>query len=91
MLTLLFLIGRGYYQIGKMNYKEKKMNRDLDGIYLRIKRDDKWQSICLSDMAREELENNLNSERGEWLKGAVIHLALTLHDIGEQFNIRREE
>lgn len=67
------------------------MNRDLDGIYLRIKRDDKWQSICLSDMAREELENNLNSERGEWLKGAVIHLALTLHDIGEQFNIRREE
>ena len=25
MLTLLFLIGRGCYQIGKMNYKEKIM------------------------------------------------------------------
>lgn len=67
------------------------MNRDLDGIYLRIKRDDRWQSICLSDMTREELENNLNSERGEWLKSAVIHLALTLHDIGEQFDIIRGE
>lgn len=25
MLTLLFLIGRGCYQIGEMNYKEKIM------------------------------------------------------------------
>ena len=25
MLTLLFLIGRGCYQIGEMNYKERRM------------------------------------------------------------------
>ena len=24
---------------------------------------------------------------GEWLKGAVIHLALTLHEIGNLFDI----
>ena len=65
------------------------MNRELDGIYLRIKRDEKWQAICLSDMTKEELEENLNPERGEWLKGAVIHLALTLHEIGETFSIVR--
>lgn len=64
------------------------MNRNLDGIYLRIKRDDKWQPVCLSDMTVEELEENLNPERGEWLKGAVIHLAQTLQNIGEQFGIR---
>ena len=63
------------------------MNRDLDGIYLRIKRDGKWQAVCLSDMTKEELEENLDSERGEWLKGAVIHLALTLHEIGNLFDI----
>ena len=63
------------------------MNRDLDGIYLRIKRDGKYQAVCLSDMTREELEENLNPERGEWLKGAVIHLALTLHEIGNLFDI----
>lgn len=67
------------------------MNRNLDGIYLRIKRDGKYQAVCLSDMTREELEESLNPERGEWLKGAVIHLALTLHEIGEMFSIVREE
>ncbi len=63
------------------------MNRDLDGIYLRIKRDGKYQAVCLSDMTKEELEEVLNPERGEWLKGAVIHLALTLNEIGNLFNI----
>lgn len=64
-----------------------RVKRDLDGIYLRIKRNGKYQSLCLSDMTKEELEENLNPERGEWLKGAVIHLALTLHEIGNLFNI----
>ena len=64
-----------------------RMNRQLDGIYLRIKRDGKFQNICLSDMTREELEANLNPDHGEWLKGAVIHLALTLHAIGDKFCI----
>lgn len=63
------------------------MNRNLDGIYLRVKRDGKWQSICLSDMTREELEETLNPERGEWLKGAVIHLAMMLRAVGDKFNI----
>lgn len=65
------------------------MKRNLDGIYLRVKRDDKYQAICLSDMTKEELEASLNPERGEWLKGAVIHLALTLHAIGDMFGIVR--
>lgn len=67
------------------------MNRNLDGIYLRVKRDDKWQPICLSDMTKEELEETLNPERGEWLKGAVIHLALTLHAIGDKFGLTAVE
>ena len=64
-----------------------RMNRNLDGIYLRIKRNGKYQAVCLSDMTREELEENLNPERGEWLKGAVIHLALTLHAVGDKFSL----
>ena len=64
-----------------------RMNRNLDGIYLRVKRDGKWQPICLSDMTREELEEALNPERGEWLKGAVIHLAVMLRMVGDKFNI----
>ena len=64
--------------------------RHLDGIYLRIQRDGKWQAICLSDMTKEELEINLDASRGEWLKGAVIHLAQTLQEIGEYLNIERK-
>ena len=67
------------------------MNRNLDGIYLRIERDGKYQPICLSDMTEQELEDNLNAERGEWLKGAVIHLALTLRGIGDDFGLERRE
>lgn len=63
------------------------MNRGLDGIFLRIKRNGKYQAVCLSDMTKEELEENLDAGRGEWLKGAVIHLALTLRAVGDQFGI----
>ena len=66
------------------------MDRNLDGIYLRIKRDGKYEAVCLSDMTKEELEANLREDKGAWLKGAVIHLALTLHEIGEMCDLVRE-
>ena len=61
--------------------------RNLDGIYLRVKRGDKYEPVCLSDMTKQELEEMLNPERGEWLKGAVIHLAERLRDIGDQLDL----
>ena len=63
--------------------------RNLDGIYLRVQRDGKWQNLCLSDMTQEELEEILNPERGEWLKGAVIRLATVIREIGDMFDIER--
>ena len=36
--------------------------RNLSGIYVRIKRDGKYQSIDLTDMTPEELEEFLNKE-----------------------------
>lgn len=30
---------------------------DLDGIYFRVERDGKWQSICVSDLTPEELKS----------------------------------
>ena len=66
------------------------MDRKLDGIYLRIKRGEKYEAVCLSDMTEEELKANLREDKGAWLKGAVIHLALTLHEIGEMCDLVRE-
>jgi len=67
------------------------MNRNLDGIYLRIKRDGKYQAVCLSDMTADELEETLDPGRGDWLKGAVIHLAGQLRAVGDKFDIVRVE
>ena len=67
------------------------MKRNLDGIYLRIKRDGKYQAVCLSDMTADELEETLDPERGDWLKGAVIHLAGQLRAVGDKFDIVRVE
>ena len=78
-MTIVLMVNGGRIQM--------RVKRDLDGIYLRIKRNGKYQSLCLSDMTEEELEENLNSKNGEWLKGAVIHLASTLHEIGNLFDI----
>ena len=30
---------------------------NLDGIYFRVKRDGKWQSLCVSDLTPEELKS----------------------------------
>lgn len=78
-MTFVLMVNAGRIQM--------RVKRDLDGIYLRVKRNGKYQNLCLSDMTEEELEENLNAERGEWLKGAVIHLASTLHEIGDLFDI----
>ena len=31
-----------------------KMQRNLDGVYFRIERDGRWQSVCYSDMTATE-------------------------------------
>ena len=33
------------------------MNHNLDGVYFRVKRDDRWQNICFTDLTDEELND----------------------------------
>ena len=51
------------------------MNRDLDGVYFRVQRNGKWQSICFSDLTGEEREEICKGRSAEWLKSLVYHLA----------------
>lgn len=60
------------------------LKRNLDGIYLRVKRGDTFEPVCLSDMTEDELKEVLPTEKGEFLKGCVIQLALTLRGLAEQ-------
>ena len=64
-----------------------KINRELDGCYFRIFRDGKWQSICFSDLTKQEREDIIKDKDEKWLKSLCCHLADCLHNIGESLDI----
>lgn len=70
------------------------MNRDLDGVYFRVKRDGSWQSICFSDLSDEEMDKVLEGHSVQWLKSTCKILGHTIRCIGDELEIvggRKEE
>jgi hypothetical protein len=65
--------------------------RELDGVYFRVKRNDKWQNICFSDLTETEMDEMLNGRNEEWLKSLCKILGQTLRRIGDMFDIRTGE
>lgn len=63
------------------------MNRELDGVYFRIKRNDKWDNICFSDLTEDEMYEVLEGRNIAWLKSLCIILGKTLKEIGDCFDI----
>lgn len=66
------------------------MNRNLDGVYFRVKRGEKYENICFSDMTEDERDKIMEDKPVEWLKAMCEILASTLRGIGDQFNIEGE-
>lgn len=52
------------------------IERGLDGMYFRVKRDGEWKDICFTDLIPEEREVVLNS----FDKDALIRTCLLLAD-----------
>ena len=67
------------------------MNRNLDGVYFRIKRDDTWQNICFSDLSDDEMEEVMKDRPIEWLQSMCKILGKTIREIGDQLDIVMEE
>lgn len=63
------------------------MNRKLDGVYFRVKRNDKYDNICFSDMTEEEMKDALQGRDVEWLKSLCIILGKKIKEIGDYFDI----
>lgn len=63
------------------------MNRDLDGLYFRVKRGEMWQSICFSDLTDEEMDEILKDRDVEWLKSVCKILGRTIRRIGDELEI----
>ena len=67
------------------------MNRNLDGIYFRIKRNNKYESICFSDVTEDEMDEILKDRDIKWLKSLAKMLGRTIREIGNQFDIICED
>lgn len=67
------------------------MNRNLDGIYFRIKRNNKYESICFSDLTEDEMDEILKDRNVEWLKSLAKMLGRKIREIGDQFDIICED
>lgn len=65
--------------------------RNLDGVYFRINRNNKWQSICFSDLTDAERDEVLKNKDANWLKNLCKILGSTIRDIGDNLNIMSEE
>lgn len=63
------------------------MDRKLDGIFIRIQRDGKWDAVCISDMTNAEIETALAKYNHEQMLRVVQHLASRLKSIGDQLDL----
>ena len=62
------------------------MNRELDGYYFRVKREDKWENICFSDLTDEEMDKMLENRTEEWLLSLINGLKEVLFNLKDLLN-----
>ena len=63
------------------------MDRNLDGVYFRMKRNGKFDNVCFSDLTDDEKQKVMKNRDVEWLKSLCVILANTIKDIGDQLDI----
>lgn len=73
--------------------RKKLQERNLSRIYVRIKRDGKFQSVDLADMMPEELEEFLNKEdlTIEYFRRLTKNLIEVIQEIADKFDIEVDE
>lgn len=64
-----------------------RTKRNLDGAYFRVKRGDKYENVCFSDMELYEIDEVCRDRPAEWWKALALHLKERLNTIGDTFDI----
>lgn len=59
------------------------MNCELDGCYFRIVRDGIGQSVCFTDLTKEEREKLLEDKDTQFLKNLCCYLADRILELGD--------
>ena len=64
---------------------------DLDGIYFRVERDGKWQSLCISDLTPEELKSVTKDWDCNQLTVVAKELSCTLKELFDCPSVRTDK
>lgn len=67
-----------------------RIQRNLDGCYFRVKRDEKWENVCFTDLTQKERDDVMDGRSSEWLASMVNYLADVINGIGEELDLVRE-
>ena len=73
-----------------MSQNNYPVNRELDGVYVRVKRDEKYYSLCFTDLIESEQQGFLDRLDKEGLQRMCKLLAEELRSLGDNLNIVRE-
>lgn len=61
--------------------------RNLDGCFFRIRRGEKYEDLCFTDLTRDEQEELLKDKSAEFIVGLTLHLAKIIRQIGDEFDL----
>ena len=72
-----------------------KAQRNLDGVFFRVKRNGRWQNVCYSDMTPDERESVIYDRMGDkslaeqvgYYRRLAELMADQLYDMGEQLGV----
>ena len=57
------------------------MKRNLDGVYFRVKRGDRYESICFTDLTPDEAKMIMEDKSDEWLNSLCEILFEVLYEM----------
>lgn len=64
--------------------------RELDGVYFRVFRDGKWDSVCFTDLTEDQQRAIMENKSSEWLANMCVILARVIRELGDDLDIVRE-
>lgn len=71
--------------------------RNLCGVYFRVKRDGRWQNVCFSDMTNDERKaldaQSRMSEQDQliWWRNLACVMADALHELGDLLEVNADD
>lgn len=63
------------------------IKRNLGGCFFRVRRREKYEDLCFTDLTRDEQETVLKDRSPEFIVGLTLHLAKIIRQIGDEFDL----